>query len=171
MSGTLRHFVGQNCKPRTQSEGHALRQKKRQLICTACDEPYKPTSYNQEWCFKCLGDKNTKRRVKGHRIPQPVLEYMLELQESKCKICREPFEFGLETEYGRKNVAIEHDHVTGAVRGLTCVTCNAGLSYLDNEEWAQAAIKYKQDVPAFHETIYEKFPTLRGKDLPRFPKL
>jgi hypothetical protein len=48
--------------------------------------------------------------------------------------------------YGRvRRLAIDHNHKTGAVRGLLCAACNRGLEgFKDSPARLQAAIKYLQ---------------------------
>jgi hypothetical protein len=64
------------------------------------------------------------------------IEFM-EAQEYRCPICLTDFEaLGQEP-------AIDHDHSTGAVRGLLCRKCNLGIGNLqDNPEVLRAAIHY-----------------------------
>jgi hypothetical protein len=53
-------------------------------------------------------------------------------QFSKCDVCG-----------GRKRLVIDHDHKTGRVRSLLCVTCNLGLgAFKDNPELLRAAALY-----------------------------
>lgn len=41
------------------------------------------------------------------------------------------------------NLSVDHNHKTGAVRGLLCNGCNMGLGrFEDNIEWLQNAIDY-----------------------------
>ena len=56
---------------------------------------------------------------------------MLDAQGGICKICSMP-------ETTRKNnsdevrmLAVDHDHNTGAVRGLLCASCNVQLGYYE----------------------------------------
>lgn len=46
---------------------------------------------------------------------------LLKKQAYKCRVCGTP-----EAELDRK-LAVDHDHVTGKVRALLCVSCNNGL--------------------------------------------
>ena len=59
-----------------------------------------------------------------------------------CAVCRNP-----ETTLGNngriKNLAVDHDHITGRVRGLLCNNCNRALGLLrDDREVLQRAIDY-----------------------------
>jgi len=65
---------------------------------------------------------------------------MLEAQGGGCAIC------GIrgEDQNGRvKNLAVDHDHATGAVRGLLCHLCNRALGLLqDSPEQLRRALQY-----------------------------
>jgi hypothetical protein len=53
-------------------------------------------------------------------------------QRGLCAICRE-----------RKPEHVDHDHMTGKVRGILCFGCNGGLGqFQDNTEWLAHAIEY-----------------------------
>lgn len=63
-------------------------------------------------------------------------ETMLEEQGSACAICGA-------TEHGGKNWHVDHDHETGAVRGILCQGCNLALGGTrDNPDTLIAAAKY-----------------------------
>lgn len=38
---------------------------------------------------------------------------------------------------------VDHDHVTGRVRGLVCYTCNLKLAGLDDISWRDKAANYR----------------------------
>lgn len=60
---------------------------------------------------------------------------MLEIQGGVCAICGKK-----ETS---RNLAVDHDHKTGLVRGLLCQKCNTGLGLLsDSLTMLEKAIKY-----------------------------
>lgn len=61
---------------------------------------------------------------------------MLARQDGRCAICRTTFPGG---RWGHFHV--DHEHETGAVRGLLCTVCNIGLGYFDDsaDRLAQAA--------------------------------
>lgn len=66
---------------------------------------------------------------------------LFESQSGVCAICNEP-----ETSRYKgkiRNLAVDHCHKTGIVRGLLCNKCNVGIGNLnDNIELLEKAIKY-----------------------------
>lgn len=40
------------------------------------------------------------------------------------------------------SACLDHDHATGAPRGVLCRRCNLGLSYIDDRRWLARAIAY-----------------------------
>lgn len=64
-------------------------------------------------------------------------DQMLEQQGFKCAICRTP-----QSKQKRK-LAVDHDHLTGMVRGLLCGRCNLALGQFDDRiDLLQEAIDY-----------------------------
>lgn len=58
-------------------------------------------------------------------------------QNGVCAICHKT-----EIVNGR-NLCVDHNHVTGKVRGLLCLDCNSGIGHLkDNKEYLASAIAY-----------------------------
>lgn len=61
---------------------------------------------------------------------------MLAAQDGKCAVCKQ-------APRGRRRLFVDHDHVTGAVRGLLCGGCNSGLGFFkDSAANLAAAIDY-----------------------------
>jgi hypothetical protein len=65
-----------------------------------------------------------------------MYEAMLTSQGGVCAICgRPPSE--------KRRLAVDHDHATGAVRGLLCVPCNQALGrFQDSPDVLAAAAMY-----------------------------
>ena len=84
-----------------------------------------------------LSERIKQARYDGAHITQELYAYLKRTQDNKCVIC------GM-SPYGRELV-IDHDHNTGVVRGLLCVTCNAGLGlFKDRVDLLEKAIHYLQ---------------------------
>lgn len=76
-----------------------------------------------------------KRKAK-YGVTRDQYEAMLVTQAGNCAIC------GVNK---GSDLRIDHNHQTGAVRGLLCDSCNNGLGrFKDNPFILQAAIKYLQ---------------------------
>lgn len=65
------------------------------------------------------------RRRKYGMEPE-AYDALLEAQDGRCAICLRVF--GTERYWDRAHV--DHDHLTGAVRGLLCPACNTALGHL-----------------------------------------
>jgi len=68
---------------------------------------------------------------------------MLAEQNGRCLICGKPEERAPKQ---GNCLSVDHDHVTGAVRGLLCVHCNAILGYAeDGPHVLRMAIHYLEE--------------------------
>jgi hypothetical protein len=59
---------------------------------------------------------------------------LLESQGGGCAICGNPPK--------TRRLSVDHDHKTGAVRGLLCFRCNRALPTYATVEWLDAAATY-----------------------------
>jgi len=59
---------------------------------------------------------------------------LLRQQEGLCAVCRQPEKAAHHSRWGSNGklraLAVDHDHVTGKVRGLLCSSCNGALGQL-----------------------------------------
>lgn len=77
-----------------------------------------------------VGKEVIKRKHRAWRLPKiygislDQYESLLEAQEDKCALCKRH-----QTEFRKGyNLAVDHCHETGKVRGLVCYPCNTILS-------------------------------------------
>lgn len=97
------------------------------------------------------------RLARQFNISQEDYVFILEFQGRKCAIC------GTDKNEGGgkgtvKAFAVDHDHVTGKVRGLLCHACNMALGlFRDNVNSLQKAIEYlaKNPVEVLEEAGFE----------------
>jgi hypothetical protein len=85
--------------------------------------------------------KNNRSRAKGHKLKQVYgmttaeFDMLLRLQNDKCAACGHSF--------GSRGPFVDHDHLTGRVRGLLCLNCNSILGHAkDDPEILKKAVEY-----------------------------
>lgn len=83
-----------------------------------------------------------KRLAKTFGITVEEYERLLLLQDSRCAIC--------ERKPRQRRLAVDHDHLTGEVRGLLCTRCNHKILGSANESGAvlRRAARYLDAPPA-----------------------
>lgn len=129
--------------------------------CTSCKE-IKPFSFFHKGinykdgyrskCKPCVSVYHKKRnknpevkeraRANSYKTKYGITtnqyDEMLKQQNGVCKICG-----SAESKRGDHRLMVDHDHVTGEVRGLLCNPCNAAIGLLgDNISTLQNAINY-----------------------------
>jgi hypothetical protein len=68
--------------------------------------------------------------------PDEVVSYYL-IHDGRCEIC------GDRPAPGKRDLNMDHDHVTGKFRGMLCTNCNQGLGrFKDNRSRLLAAAAY-----------------------------
>jgi hypothetical protein len=76
------------------------------------------------------------------KVNKKKYKKMHDEQNGKCAICFLP-ETSKSNNEKIKNLAIDHCHKTGVIRGLLCQKCNIGLgAFLDNPDLLKKAIIY-----------------------------
>lgn len=97
-------------------------------------------------CYKIAYRAGRKRWQSRHRLykyklSSDELDRIFAEQSGKCAICRR--ELLKEPGDRRKSAHIDHDHATGAVRGLLCMNCNLGIgSLMESAELLDSAAAY-----------------------------
>lgn len=76
-----------------------------------------------------------KHLVRRFGITLVVYEKLFLAQKGLCAICG--------GEEKNKTLAVDHDHITGKIRGLLCGSCNPAIGFLkDSPELALRAAEY-----------------------------
>jgi len=95
--------------------------------CRSCYNEYqKEWRKNNPESRKQSAKKNVLKNFYGLSEVDHLL--MIEKHMNACAICRKP-----ESVPG-KELAIDHNHITGEVRGLLCHKCNVALGMLNEDE-------------------------------------
>jgi hypothetical protein len=95
----------------------------------------------RKWYSHNKDRANDSRLKYQYGIDSRQYEEMLESQNYVCKICLRPERSKQNNK--TKKLVVDHDHITGKVRGLLCGNCNAGIGmFEDNTSILRNAIKY-----------------------------
>jgi hypothetical protein len=91
----------------------------------------------------CHAHYAKQRKWEAFGVDANRYQEMLREQDGVCAICSQP-ERAPDGSSGKiKDMAIDHDHATGAVRGLLCSTCNRALGlFRDDKALLNAAVVY-----------------------------
>lgn len=128
--------------------------------CAGCqsyrdDADFRGQKHTQ--CYACRSARTHGAMLeKVYGINAAEYDHLLELQGGRCAICR--------SRPKSKRLAVDHDHKSGAVRGLLCSRCNHDLlgSAWDSLALATALWHYMNTPPAGgYWTAPEVAPPLR----------
>jgi len=119
--------------------------------------PHKNTTDRKAY-FKDYRARNPDKIAEHNRRAQLKRKYgitpeeydsLAESQGHRCAICRTDNPGGGPTRRGYWHV--DHDHGTGAIRGLLCMDCNVGLGRLgDSVEGLERALAYLRSANGGH---------------------
>ncbi|WP_203218230.1 endonuclease domain-containing protein [Nocardia brasiliensis] len=124
-------------------------------VCRDCTEQgvvtRRPAPHPGPRCATHHRDRRKQKRQDNHGrhigatygITAEEYRQILAHQGGSCYICRR-------ATGARKNLAVDHDHISGVVRGLLCKKCNRDvLGHLrDDVQAAQRVVAYLIDPPA-----------------------
>lgn len=113
----------------------------------------KDSDGRQCWCKVCMNsrerEKKTSEFYRKHDlkrkfgITQEDYEKILESQNGVCSICECEESTKHRYKEGSQNLAIDHCHETGIIRGLLCSNCNRGIGmFKDNPKFLISAAEY-----------------------------
>ena len=102
--------------------------------CNPCIAAKKRSKY-------CSVKNASQMLKKNYGITLAEYDQMAEAQGHKCAVCESTDPKGNGARF-----AVDHDHKTGAVRGLLCQECNTGIGkFRDDPALLTSAIEYLRD--------------------------
>lgn len=136
-------------KPRTKDYWHIMK-----------PTPFYKTPQLGSYCRKCVVVRTAKWREENPTMRKAsdlrktfgisYDEYMVMWKEQGgvCFVCKQP------QVKRRKYLDVDHDHSTGAIRGLLCEPHNQAIGmFKDNPAWLRAAADYIENPPIKGKTI------------------
>lgn len=96
----------------------------------------KPTKEQNRRYAKAFRAKHPYRHVKDlYGLSEAAFFSLLAGQGGVCAICG--------SGDWSKKPCVDHDHVTGTVRGILCRKCNSGIGFLDDDpDLVRTALQY-----------------------------
>jgi len=99
--------------------------------------------YMSEWKSNNLDKVRQYKWKERYGITPEQYNEMLISQGGVCVICEQEETAQHNTSNRVQKLAVDHDHVTGKIRGLLCQDCNRGIAkFHDNVPRMKNAIKY-----------------------------
>lgn len=131
----FRKYCARDCACRNlfgarERKGPRIRKPKDHKNCEKCGQAYAPDNGRQRWCLTCGPSPLARSRLHRYDLSQQEFEVLLQKQNGRCALCE------------RDPLFIDHDHVTGVVRGILCPGCNTSLSRFEEHGWSMRASKY-----------------------------
>jgi hypothetical protein len=140
-----------NCHPDKPHEAHG---KRRSCYVKEYRKTNPPKRYHSYETYKKYYEAHKsefrKRARKTHLklrfgISPRDYDEIFDRQGGLCAICKEK---------SLKRLSVDHNHLTGEVRGLLCASCNFGLGFFkDNPESLKNAISYLKE-PKMSDSIH-----------------
>ncbi len=107
----------------------------KEYYCKPCRNIYSK-DYNKRNLAKCRQIGMNSHRKTKYGITAEEFKNLQIKQNYVCAICNNKCITGM-------NLAVDHDHVSGKIRGLLCANCNRGLGlFKDNVLSLEQAIIY-----------------------------
>ena len=98
-------------------------------------------AYNKEYHEKTYESRKELLTAKRYGITLDEYKQMFIDCDSKCEICNS-------TESSDRTLSVDHNHITGQIRGLLCHNCNTGIGQLkadENLDIIKKAIEYLEN--------------------------
>ena len=119
-------------------------------MCTTCKQEKPATEFYinkrscdglENRCTVCSKKRSRKHSIaRNYGVSLEDYDSLLKKQEGKCAICCCDHNIG---NGGYPHFSIDHDHITGKIRGLLCNSCNFAIGlFKDNIDVLMRAVNY-----------------------------
>ncbi len=130
---TYNTWCSQSCRNKDPDWSGHRRNRRHQLSCKMCGIVVIADSSTQIYCKICAPTGAAMQRCKRYGLAEPAYQAMLVKQGNACAICKTTF---------TNSPHVDHNHVTGVVRGLLCGNCNRRLEVVEDRQFVKQATQY-----------------------------
>jgi hypothetical protein len=110
--------------------------------CKKIKSPYCPIK-NKIYLTKHGDKRKNSKLLKTYKITLQEYKVLLENQNQSCAICKTHDDYMDRKKGIKRSLAVDHDHLTGKVRGLLCHRCNTAIGlFNDTFTTVESALKY-----------------------------
>lgn len=139
-------FCSVECKngARIAADSERRRRENAKRVCAGCGASLAGRRADTKWCSMSCANRGPSRKAVKRRanlkgkygLTQDQFNALLRKQNGLCALCRAE-------QPGTRDWSVDHDHITGQVRGLLCSRCNTGLGqFRDDPELLTRAARY-----------------------------
>ena len=107
--------------------------------CPICAETFNKTTNNVLYCKTCIPPGRWLAIYQTYGITKPAWNAFVAKQNNACAICERKF-----SDMKISHIHVDHNHSTGAVRGLLCAACNVGLGSIEGPN-LQRSLAYLEE--------------------------
>lgn len=141
-------------------------------LCRTCDQvkPIADFWKNQTACIACSkikqktkwASRTPKKRLEQHLkykygITHDEFREAWDAQQGACAICRVELPDLMAYDNRRRGYAIDHNHETGAFRGVLCLKCNSLLGMAsESTDVLHAAVRYLSERGSYKPVARKK---------------
>jgi hypothetical protein len=119
-------------------------------VCGYCEGPFTSRQMSRKYCSEdcALTAKSLRESYRKYGIEMQEYRRLWLKQKGVCAVCGQP-----ERTERNRLLTVDHDHISGHVRGLLCSHCNRGIGLLQDDPKVIAAaaayVRRHRQMPLF----------------------
>jgi len=106
--------------------------------CEICQQSFMAKDCRGRFCKTCVPDGTWLSIAQHYGLSKAAYELLVEAQGNRCKIC------GVQPtgSHHFKRLHVDHNHITGEVRGLLCPKCNSTVGFVETHDNIDEVVAY-----------------------------
>lgn len=99
--------------------------KRFEKACEICTNPFITNRGDRRWCRECVPSGTSCKAAFSYGINKATYDALLARSKGVCELC------GQEEQRQNRKLCIDHNHETGAIRGILCNGCNILVGHVE----------------------------------------